>query len=792
MRRVSQRAIVAGTPLGVACACALVVAGAAQAQTSADLSELSARTEQAAELLKKAANDVLLVERQYSFVEEPSDEAAQLERFNDGETRHLLGDFATASVLFYDLVANKEFQKSPKYVDALYKLADSLYQLKNYLGARLYLRQLLDLRGRYYKEGLARYLEIASRLNFFVGVEDYITQARGLSGGVLPSELSYVYGKWMFTRDDLPVADRVPQALRVFQSLSTEASGRVRLQSQYFVGVAHVHLKQWDQAVEAFKAVGRLPAVDARERQVQELATLSLGRVYFETGKYDLALEQYAQITGRSENYPDSLYESAWCHVRAGEFLKAKETAELLLIIADGTVLAPEAQILKGTLLQKLQNYDEAIEAYNEVINEHAPVRDELEALITINRDPVAYFDDLLARNEKSLDVTKLLPPTALKWATARKDIGEAVAITTALDQSRRTLADSKDIAQRILQSLDERGVDSFPLLQEGYSRAAAVETTLTNAEEVLTEIEGKMVVHKLSPEQQQQLDAARATEKALKAKVETLPTTPEEVVARRRRIQAVINDLERQAFELSLEVQSQSAQLVAVQKYVEDTRPRRQGNKQLADDEKAFLERVANEKAAIEGTLAQIDDLRKQLAAELHTADKVVSGEDVIRKEYAQVLDQERAIYTQLRAGLPEESRRLLARVDVVRADAEALRDRVNVAKGIIRERVQRRAGKLREQILAEANLLDGYLADTDGLINETRNLVGRMAYDSFRRVHKSFYDLVLKADVGVVDVSFQRKQDKTSEIQTKSAAKERELKQLDDEFREVLKDVD
>jgi hypothetical protein len=57
---------------------------------------------------------------------------------------------------------------------------------------------------------------------------------------------------------------------------------------------------------------------------------------------------------------------------------------------------------------------------------------------------------------------------------------------------------------------------------------------------------------------------------------------------------------------------------------------------------------------------------------------------------------------------------------------------------------------------------------------------------------VYKNFYDLVLKADVGVVDVSFQRKQDHTTEIQTLSAKKDRELKQLDDEFREVLKDED
>jgi hypothetical protein len=127
-----------------------------------------------------------------------------------------------------------------------------------------------------------------------------------------------------------------------------------------------------------------------------------------------------------------------------------------------------------------------------------------------------------------------------------------------------------------------------------------------------------------------------------------------------------------------------------------------------------------------------------------------------------------------------------------VVRADADALKDRVARAKTTIRERVQRRAQKLREQVLAEATLLEGFTRDTDAITGETRNLVGRIAFDSFRRVQKSFYDLVLKADVGVVDVSFQRKQDKTSDIQKKSAAKDRELKQLDEEFKEVLKDVD
>ncbi len=789
MRRALPLASLVKATLRWVVAACLVLATTAPAQST--IQDLTGRTETAAALVKKASNDVEIVERQYTLTAEPSDEAARLQRFSDGEIQYLLADYATASVLFYDLVANKDFQQSPRYADALFYLADSLYQQKNYLGARLYLGQLLQLRGKRYKEALARYLEIAGRLNFFVGIDDYITQARGLSGGVLAPELAYVYGKWLFRRNDLSVEERVPKAQAVFDGLAREAGGPLRLQSTYFVGVGSVRLKQWDKAIESFTQVTKMTGRDARDRQVQELAEVSLGRVYFEVGKYDEAIEHYSRVPQQSDNFPDSLYEISWCYVRKGELRKAKDATEVLLLVAENSVLAPEAKILQGTLLQKLQKYDEALDTYNGVINEYAPVRDELDALLSVNKDPVAYFDELLARNEKTLDVTKLLPPTALKWASTREDVADAVAITTALDESRKGLAESKAIADRILKSLDERGVDSFPLLQEGYSRAAAVETAVTRAEEALTLIEGELVGSKLSSEQQAELARVRAQEQSLKTRIDTLPTTSEQVSERKARIQKKIDELDKTAFQLGIELQSQAAQLVAIRKFVDDTRVQRKG-RTTTEDEKAFLERVTNEQNGIEATLAEIETLRKTLMADRANADKAVSGEDALRRQYATVLEQERTIFNQLRAGLSEDARRLLGRIDVVRADADSLKDRVTRAKGVIRERVERRAQKLRDQVLTEATMLDGFSKDTEAITEQTRNLVGRIAFDSFRRVQRSFYDLVLKADVGVVDVSFQRKQDKTGEIQKKSAMKERELKQLADEFKDVLKDVD
>ena len=89
---------------------------------------------------------------------------------------------------------------------------------------------------------------------------------------------------------------------------------------------------------------------------------------------------------------------------------------------------------------------------------------------------------------------------------------------------------------------------------------------------------------------------------------------------------------------------------------------------------------------------------------------------------------------------------------------------------------------------VAEEERLLGAHAQEVASVGGDTRNLVGRIAFDSFQRVHQQFYELVLKADVGVVDVAFTRKQDHTQEIQRLSAQKDQELRRLDSEFSEVL----
>ncbi|MGZ3459233.1 MAG: tetratricopeptide repeat protein, partial [Archangium sp.] len=119
---------------------------AAQAPPAARPSaqELAARMAQVSGQLEAAEENLRFVETQYTERPEPSAEDAQLRRFSDGEIQYQLGDWGAASVLFYDLVGDPKFRDTPRYPDALFYLSDALYQQKNYVGARIYLRELLS------------------------------------------------------------------------------------------------------------------------------------------------------------------------------------------------------------------------------------------------------------------------------------------------------------------------------------------------------------------------------------------------------------------------------------------------------------------------------------------------------------------------------------------------------------------------------------------------------------------------------------------------------------------------
>lgn len=752
--------------------------------------ELASQVDLVDRQLQGAEEHLRFVETQFTQRPEPSDAEAKAKRFSDGEIQYLLGDWVAASVLFYDLVSDPRFKESPRYADALFYLSDSLYQQQNYIGARVYLRELLALPPtERYRDALARYLAVCGRLNLVEDIDQHIQKARWLSGGSLPPEIAYTYGRWVMKRGDLPEADRRAKARALFEPLAREKGGRYQLQSAYHLGVLSVEAGDYAAAIERFRALITPEPKDVEARRIRDLANLSLGRLLYETGRYDESLDRYNAIPRESDSFVESLYEIAWVYVRKGDYQRAKNATDILLLMAPDSAGAPEAKLLQGNLQSKLQQYDEATQTYNGVIDTFAPARDELGKLLTANKDPVAYFDNLLARSERTLEVSNLLPPLALRYATTQKEVADALRMVGDIDSGRKGIADARGLATRITEALDARALETFPELQEGYTRAEAVESALTRVDQALVVVESAAVEEQLTTEERGLLDTLRKEREGLQVRFSALPTTQKEVEERRHRMQARVDEVDREAFRLGYELQSLQAVATAVRKWVDDTRAERQS---APEEEKEFLRQLQEQEDTLASLQRELERTRGRLADERHSVDTSVAGEEQIRNQFQDVLRREHTLVSAAEGRLPSDGARLLARAHDVRTRADKLRERVVVAKQALRAQVERRGRQIRDKVLAEQQLLQTYETQVAQVSGDARQLVGRIAYDSIQRVRQQFYDLVLKSDVGLVDVAFTRKQDKTGQMQKLSAEKERQLRALDEEFKDIVKDVE
>jgi tetratricopeptide (TPR) repeat protein len=751
--------------------------------------------------LRSAEESLRLVETQYTQRPEPTEDDSRVRRFSDGEIHYLLGDWQSASVLFYDLVGDARFRAHPRYADALYYLADSLFQQQNYVAARLYLRQLLALPSTVnrYGDALTRYLVVAGRLNQYEGVDEYVRKARTLSGGTLPPEAAYVYGKWTFRRADLPPAERIARARAAFTPLAQLADSPFRLQALYHLGVLAVQAGELPGAIAQFGQIADLPVAGAQPaapapvgpyplaeaRRIRDLALMSLGRLLYEAGRFDEALDRYGQVPSDSDAFPESLYEIAWVQVRKGEYRLAKNAIDILLLVAPNSQRVPEARILQGNLLQKLKRYDEATGTYTGVVDTFRPERDQVDTLLRTKQDPAAYFDRLLVRAEGATDVGTLLPPLARRYASEQREVANAVRLVGDIDSGRKGSGEAKTIAERILEALDSRGLEAFPELQEGYTRADAVESAVTHSDAALVQVESTLLQEVLTPGEREALAVARREREALETRFAALPTTQQELEERRNRMQAKADAVDREAFRLGYELQGLNAVAAAIRKWVDDTRAERKSD---PEEERAFLVELQAEIQTLTDLQAQLDATRAKLADARNSVNTALAGEAVIRDRYVQALRREHEALRSAEDRLSGDAARLLRRAHEVRERAEGLRTRTVAAKDVLRGRLLARGRSIREKVMAEQRLLEGYETEVASVSGDARGIVGRIAHDSIRRVRQQFYDLVLRADVGVVDVSFTAKQDKTADIQKLSKQKDEALRELDAQFQPVL----
>ena len=125
-----------------------------------------------------------------------------------------------------------------------------------------------------------------------------------------------------------------------------------------------------------------------------------------------------------------------------------------------------------------------------------------------------------------------------------------------------------------------------------------------------------------------------------------------------------------------------------------------------------------------------------------------------------------------------------LLARCDAIEKQLHGVRPARSTARSTTRlDAVNRYLAAGKEELARAAEKLGA-------IMEESKSMGGGLAQAMFTKVADKFYDLVVRSDVGIIDVSWGLKDQKTQAVTRLTNQKSLELKALDEDFRKVLEE--
>jgi tetratricopeptide (TPR) repeat protein len=710
-------------------------------------------------------------------------------RLAAAEEQYALGDWLHASILLDGVIGEKEARDADFYPRAVFLLADSLRNRGSCRPASELYGELLAMPSAPDRAAAAAgALDCALKLGRYMEFDALAREALRASTGSPSPEVLYLAAKGAFFRRDIKDDQRIRFALEAFSQVPPP----YHVAARYFEGVLELQAKRPDAAFERFQECAGLPSVNPAQTEIREYCTLALGRIHASQGRYAEALERFRQLPVESIHFDEAEYESAWALVKAGKLDQALRVAEVIADLAPDSMTAPQATILQGHLQLRLGRYTKALEAYNRVINTYAPVRDEIDAILTMHVDPAKYFEELVSHRGKAFDVSALLPPLALRWATRAGGVAGAIGLAAAIHDGRNGVQEAEGIADRIEAALTRGGaVDAFPALRGAWTASDAVETASVWLEAGVTDQVLELFGRTLPAGRRQEVAEARERRRALEKPMASLPRTLEEADARQARLRERMAGVEREASRFDYMVAGCTAAIDATELWVERYRAQLGGD---AEARAEFADELRRHRAVVAAYQSEVKAIRQAIG---EARDKVsgvalATGEAAVRDRFLAALAEERQVLEAPRSGMDQERLERLDRGQALIYRLAKLRDRARAVKVAAATAAETRAGALRARIGAERRELQGHAGAIDGVVQEAKTFVGELAFRSFRDVRAQFYDLVLKADVGIVDVAWSRKRERLDKIQQLSQQKATELYQLDRDFKTLLREVD
>ena len=354
-----------------------------------------------------------------------------------------------ATTVLLDVVARWPHTRAAE--DATFLLGDALFQLGDLLSARrFYEGAVLKFTGtKREQQALGRLIEIALRTGDFEHVDTYLGLLAKVQTSQLDPVVAYVKAKLLYYRGDLD------GAARVFANIPPASP--YSWQSRYFIGTMRVKAGDLDGAAAAYEDLLRTVAHDGTTQEIQDLARLALGRIYYQQEDMGRAIARYRSIPSSSKVYADGLYELGWSYVRSSDLDAAFQTFDQLVRVSPEGPQAPDAKLLLGSLRLHRGDLDGARISFARARDDLAPTYDKLRLLIVMSEADPRFLESLAApRSFDEFNLDAFVPPSARKWVRNDPEVERLLTLANDFVRARRGLADLAKTLQRVETALAE------------------------------------------------------------------------------------------------------------------------------------------------------------------------------------------------------------------------------------------------------------------------------------------------------------------------------------------------
>jgi len=704
-----------------------------------------------------------------------------------------VGDFDDAAIMLYDLVEQGPSNRS--YDEALYYLAESLFQKKDFMGSRNYFLKLVDEVGTqsdFYQQGLERLIELSLKLDDDTDVAKYLQALNTIQSP--RDSVPYVRGRYLYFSGDYP------GALNSFGGIAKNSEFYVR--ARYFTGVAQIAQGNIGEASTVYEdLVQRQPAGD-NDKKVVELAHMALGRLFYERDQATKAVDQYLMVSRKSDLFDEALYEVAWVYVKEKQFDKALRALELLQLSSPSSAVAPDVRILEGNLRirkaqlveetgkgNSLEEYTRAMDVFTVTRDTYENARTVIERIVAENEDPRKFVNQITGRTSETFDIESQLPEVAVEWLRQEKEVSRVIDVDTDLVSIRADIELTEKTIRRLERAINSPSrVNIFPELAEKITRLIEVFEDVQKMRGELTVTEGELVAQHSSAQERNEYEQLRAKRIDLKRDLDAMPGSQQSYTERVAIAQGKYAELGKRAQQLSVMIDATEATVVAVEKYMVDAKLEAGSEEQVAAYKK-LIDEIKVELVALRGDLEDVRDDITLGTDQAGVGDQSAVAATDLRAEYRKALDAEHAFLQSIIGRMSGADRTKADQIGNLMSKGGSVLGQIDIVNRTINDTMDRELGEVTRGVAEEKQRLAGYYAELEQYETEAQLLGGQVLSGHFGRVSQKFYEVLIRSDVGVIDVAWASKEAAERTLKRLTLEQSRERRVLQEQFGDVAK---